>query len=67
MRRSDPEWQPMQFSELRSRLLEVKKLLEQAAAVSLAQDRAKLEALTELAQNKQEETERGHTRRRRYR
>jgi hypothetical protein len=44
----DPTWKPLDAAGLRTRLLEVKTLLCQAAAVSLALDTRTLERLAEL-------------------
>lgn len=61
------EWTKFDPEGLRDRLVQVKSLLEQAAAVAAAQDAAKLEAMTDLAQKQKEEESFGHRRRRRYR
>lgn len=59
----NPEWESMKLDGLRNRLLEVKQLLQQAAAVGLSQDVGRLERLAEL----QDEEDGGHHKRRRYR
>ncbi len=61
-----PEWRSFDLETLRARLVEIKDLLEQAAAVGLAQDADRLEALTRLAQRSREEAH-GTPGRRRYR
>lgn len=43
-----PTWKPVDLGGTRKRLAEVKRLLEQAAAVGLAQDVARIEAIVEL-------------------
>lgn len=45
---SNSKWQPVTMSALRARLAEVRDLLQQAAAVGLAQDVARLDTLAEL-------------------
>lgn len=59
-------WQPLGFEGLKARLLEAKRLLEQAAAVGLAQDVARLQALAE-AERDRERDKRGRPDQRRYR
>jgi hypothetical protein len=51
---------------LRERLAEVKRLLEQAAALAAARDTSRIETMTSLIQ-KNEEQARGGAARRRYR
>jgi hypothetical protein len=63
----DQQWKPLGFDGLRKRLVEVKKLLEQAAAVGMTQDVARLEAAAELERRARELEERGRPDRRRYR
>jgi hypothetical protein len=63
----DPAWRPLDFEGLRRRLVEVKSLLEQAAAVGLAQDVAKIDAAAELERRTREPQDRGRPARRRYR
>ncbi len=63
---TDPSWKPLDPSTLQERLREVKTLLEQAAAVGLAQDVDRLKKLTELERRAREEA-RGLEPRRRYR
>ena len=55
------EWKPLDLGALRARLVEIKSLLEQAAALGAAQDAARLEALAEL-QHKNQERARGNKR-----
>ena len=62
----DPEWRPFDLEGLRGRLVEIKDLLEQAAAVGLSQDADRLEGLTKLAARSREDGN-GHQGRRRYR
>jgi len=52
---ADPRWGSFDLDGLRSRLVEIKDLLEQAAAVGIAQDADRLEALTRLAQRSRED------------
>ncbi len=47
MRDDEHSWEPMKLTGLRRRLVEVQTLLQQAAAVGLAQDVAKLQTLAE--------------------
>lgn len=54
-------WKPLDFGDLRARLVEIKSLLEQAAALGAAQDAARLEAMAEL-QHRDKEQARGHRR-----
>jgi hypothetical protein len=61
------QWRPMGFEGLRKRLVEVKKLLEQAAAVGMTQDVARLEAAAELERRARELEARGRPGRTRYR
>jgi len=63
---ANSEWKPLDVSELRARLVEVKSLLEQAAALGAAQDAARVEAMAEL-HHRNEEQARGNPARRRYR
>jgi hypothetical protein len=56
------EWKPLDFGSLRARLVEIKSLLEQAAALGAAQDAARLEAMAELQHQNQEQA-RGDRRR----
>jgi hypothetical protein len=63
----DPAWRPLDLEGLRQRLVEVKSLLEQAAAVGMAQDVTKLEAAAELERRAREPQDRGRPDRRRYR
>lgn len=63
---TDPKWEPFDLDGLRARLVEVKELLEQAAAAGLAQDLDRLEALTKLADARREDGH-GPDGRRRYR
>lgn len=62
MNMNDDGWKPLDFGGLRARLVEVKSLLEQAAALGAAQDAARLEALAELQRQNQEQA-RGDRRR----
>jgi hypothetical protein len=57
-------WRPLDFSAMSRRLQEVKNLLRQAAAVGLAQDVARLEALADISRRGGEH---GDAQRRRYR
>ncbi len=57
----------LDLSGLISRLEEAKRLLEQAAALGAAQDRAKVEAMTALQTKKTDQEPRGAATRRRYR
>jgi hypothetical protein len=59
-----PDWAPLELDSLRARLVEVRDLLQQAAAAGLAQDLDKLEAITKLAQERREEIHGTHGRRR---
>jgi hypothetical protein len=61
---SDPKWEPFNLDELRARLVEVRDLLQQAAAAGVAQDLDRVEALTKLAQERREEGHAPHGRRR---
>jgi hypothetical protein len=54
-------WKPLDFGGLRARLVEIKSLLEQAAALGAAQDAARLEAMVEL-QRQDKEQARGNRR-----
>ncbi|APR75686.1 Hypothetical protein A7982_01032 [Minicystis rosea] len=64
MNMANDEWKPLDFSGLRARLVEIKSLLEQAAALGAAQDAARLEAMAELQhQNQKQEQTRGDRRR----
>lgn len=60
---SNNEWKSLDFSELRARLVEIKSLLEQAAALGAAGDAARVEAIAEL-HIKNKEQERGEHERR---
>jgi hypothetical protein len=62
----DPSWQPLRFGGLRDRLATIKKILEQAAAVGLATDVARLESAAEEAHQRERE-QRAQPQRRRYR
>jgi hypothetical protein len=66
MAEDNNSWKPLDPSVLQARLAEVKALLEQAAAVGLAQDAQKMEKLTELAIHQREEA-RGPKSTKRYR
>lgn len=59
---ANDEWKPLDFGGLRARLVEIKSLLEQAAALGAAQDAARLEAMAELQHQNQEQA-RGDRRR----
>ncbi len=59
-------WKPLDPSVLQARLREVKRLLEQAAAVGMAQDLQKLEKVADLA-HKQQKEKRGPAPTKRYR
>jgi hypothetical protein len=63
---SDPTWKPLDLAGLRQRLLEVKSLLEQAAAVGMAQDVGRLDAIAEGERARKTEAS-GSNGRRRYR
>jgi hypothetical protein len=60
----DDKWKPLDPVGLKQRLLEVRSLLVQAAAVSLAQDTDRLEKMTELERKLREKP---HVNPRRYR
>lgn len=61
-------WRPLDFDELRSKLVRVRELLEQAAAVGLARDAERLESASQLAERAREQhTRDGKPRHRRYR
>ncbi|MFO0762619.1 MAG: hypothetical protein U0359_39635 [Byssovorax sp.] len=60
------EWQRLDLGGMRQKLEEIKGLLEQAVAVGLAQDMARLDALAELERRSKEDGH-GHPGRRRYR
>jgi hypothetical protein len=62
---SDPKWQPFDLDGLRARLVEIQDLLQQAAAVGLAQDADRLEAMTDLLEQSRKDPH-GHRARRRY-
>lgn len=53
---SDPTWKPLDPAGLRARLVSIKTLLCQAAAVSLARDTQTLEGLAELDRRLRERT-----------
>jgi hypothetical protein len=59
---NEPAWRPMDASNLRARLAEVRALLVQAAAVGMAQDTERMEKLAEL-ERKLREPANGHNRR----
>lgn len=63
---NDPNWKPFDLAGLRQRLVEVKSLLEQAAAVGMAQDVGRLDAIAEAERVRKTETS-GPNGRRRYR
>jgi hypothetical protein len=57
------EWKPLDLGALRERLVEIKSLLEQAAALGAAQDAARVEAMAELHHKNQEQARGDHQRR----
>ncbi len=59
-----PEWSTLDLEGLRGRLVEIKDLLEQAAAVGLAQDADRLEAMAKIAARSRENGNAHHGRRR---
>lgn len=61
-----PAWRPVNLGGIRGRLAEVKRLLEQASALAAARDTTRLETMTALMQESEEQA-RGGTVRRRYR
>jgi hypothetical protein len=64
MNQPPEDWRQLELSGIRERLIEVRNLLRQAAAVGLAQDVSCLETLADL--HKQGKPD-GHKNRRRYR
>lgn len=61
-----PAWRPLELGGLKSRLAEVKRLLEQASQLAAARDTTRLETMTALMQQSEEQA-RGGAVRRRYR
>lgn len=61
-----PVWRPLELGGLKSRLTEVKRLLEQASQLAAARDTTRLETMTALMQQSEEQA-RGGAVRRRYR
>lgn len=64
MAEQPPDWQQLTLSSIRERLVHARNLLQQAAAVGLAQDVDRMETLAELQQSGDT---RGDKDRRRYR
>ncbi|HTV21061.1 MAG TPA: hypothetical protein VMG12_20390 [Polyangiaceae bacterium] len=63
---NDPNWKPFDLAGLRQRLVDVKSLLEQAAAVGMAHDVERLDAIAEAERVRKTEAS-GTNGRRRYR
>ena len=64
MTRPPGNWQQLEIAGIRERLVEVRNLLRQAAAVGLAQDVSRLETLADLHEQGKPD---GNKNRRRYR
>jgi hypothetical protein len=66
MDKRPPDWQPLDLSRLTERLSEVKRLLEQAAALAAAEEGRRALAMTRVQQEKAEQAH-AEPHRRRYR
>ena len=64
--RKATRWEPLDLSALEARLVEVKRLFEQAAALAAAQDANRVAVVSTL-QRRQAEERRGNPKRRQYR
>jgi hypothetical protein len=60
------QWQSLDLTHLLKRLKEVKRLLEQASALSVVQDAGRIQAMAETQRQKAKESN-GNPHRRRYR